>query len=125
MTELELVRKQRAILSDTLKEIATNNRTPSWISELCRVGVSKARALELDKNCSCVHEKKGEKQSPIVPGDIVRGTDPSDKCSYQVVSLSTTIDNVNLWNIRILKGDKNSPAGLIVNNVPENKISKN
>ncbi len=122
MTEVELLKRQRAILSNALRTIATNNRTPAWISDICKKEVSKARALESQDEDS---PRTQQDFSALEPGDIVRNTDSKDKCVYQLVRVSTTLDGIRLWDIRILKGDERNPQGLLVNNVPENKFVKN
>ena len=116
MTELELVKEQRHILSETLKKIATNRNTPAWICETCRLGIDKARTLET--NCST-------DSVTFSVGDIVSNIDRKDKCKYQLLSISTELDGIRLWNVRIVSGDRNNPPGLTVCNIPENKFCKN
>lgn len=122
MTELELVKQQRTILLEALKTIATNTKTPKWISELCKREVTKARSLSTTEQEPVQYT--GAQNASFEPGDIVRPVDETDKCVYQIVSLSTNIEGVNLWNIRILKGDRNNPVGFVVSNVPETKFHK-
>lgn len=126
MTEIELLKKQRGILSCALRTIATNSRTPDWIKELCKKEVHKARSLEKgEPSAQVVKETVGEKNDTFGPGDLVRNKDEKDSCVYQLLEISTVMDNIRLWNIRILKGDAKNPAGLIVHNVPENKFLEN
>lgn len=126
MTELELITKQRDIFLNALKTIATNKRTPDWISKYCRNEVTKARELKQNESGDDkdILTKEQILSAPFEPGDLVRNYDEKDKCVYQIVRLSTTIDGVNLWDLRIIKGDDKNPVNHIVPNVPENKFHK-
>lgn len=122
MTETEIIIKQKQILADALKTIGTNKRTPGWIVDVCKRAVINAR--EVEKECSLVTTSKSVVTTPIELGDIVHSNDPKDKCVYSVVRLSTTIDNVKLWDLSVLKGDGKAQIGQIAHNVPETKFHK-
>lgn len=122
MTETEIIVKQKQILADALKTIGTNKRTPSWIVDVCKRAVINAR--EVEKESSLAATNTPITATPIEPGDIVRSNDPKDKCIYSVVRLSTTIDNIKLWDLSVLKGDGRAQVGQIAHNVPETKFHK-
>lgn len=129
MTEVESLIQQRSILLNTLKEIATSKRTPSWISEMCKRGVMRAREVRVDKAPveqveTATPQQTAANNATIEVGDLVYGNDAGDKCVYAVVRLSTTIDGMNLWDIQVVKGDAHDVVGNVHHNVPENKFHK-
>ena len=121
MTETEILVKQKQILAEAIKTIGTNRKTPSWIVEVCKRAVLDARKVE---ESSQTQLTKVAISTQFEPGDIVRATDPKDKNVYSLIRVSTTIDNMKLWDLSVLKSDGKSPVGGIAHNVPETKFHK-
>ena len=45
-----------------------------------------------------------------------------DECIYQIIGQSDPINGINLFTLKIIKGNKANPPGYIVYNVPETML---
>lgn len=133
--------QQIKILVEAIRKIATNPRTPSWIKNPLENAVKEAKALQ-----PSVHpdetEKAPEQDSmahaepiknaehithaePIeneVGAECVDALDPKDGCLYKIVRRGLVIDGVQLWDALVLRGDKKTPAGVTILNVPNHYL---
>ena len=55
----------------------------------------------------------------FVPNEKVISNVENDPCLYEVVEVLLPVGGVNLYNLKILTGNKNNPPGLIIHNIPE------
>lgn len=121
MNDIDILTEQRRVLLETLKTIATDKRTPNWISDHCRDGAKKAKNVELENGTTIKTENPPEILSPIQIGDLVKNVDSKDTTIFEVLELSCELDGVKLWNLRVMSGDMN---GVIIHNIPGTKLNK-
>lgn len=110
--------KQRDILFNACKVIATNKRTPEWIQKYLITEVTKAKNVDevdisdLELDAPVKHEFKV---------DEIVSTTKIDKTEYKmkIKSEGSVIDGVKLWNCVIVAGDGPRGIGYEIPNVPE------
>lgn len=114
MEELEIVRKQRDILFNACKSIATNKKCPDWISKVLTTAAMNAKQLQKD-----VKTKNDVKLSNELKLDaIVKSNIKNDDCVYKIINIGPEIQGVQLYDVIIIKGNATNPEGSIVHNVP-------
>ena len=123
MTEtISIERQQCRMLVEAIKKIVTNPRTPNWIKNPLETAVKDAKSLkpsETTANEENVPEETFTAQIELdVDVECIDALDPGDKCLYKIVSKGLEIDHVQLYDIQVLKGDKKTPVGVIMHNVP-------
>ena len=131
LMETSVEKQQLKIIVDAIKKIVTNPRTPNWVKNPLEEAVKTAKALsKSDSAAASVTAQVKEKTSVQaletaqmeVGATCVDALDPKDECLYQVIDKDLEIDHVQLWTIKVTKGDKKTPAGTIMHNVPENYL---
>lgn len=120
MNNVDILTEQRRVLLETLKTIATDKRTPDWISNHCRDGAKKAKNLENDVNLK-TEKPPQEINIPISIGDLVKNIDEKDQTIFEVLELSCEMDGIKLWDLRVMNGSMN---GVIIHNIPSIKLKK-
>lgn len=126
MTEqISVERQQLRMLVEAIKKIVTNPRTPNWIKNPLETAVREAKALK--PSTSPVQEKtdpEGPKMEDPEPvelciGCVCKNSEmPEDECLYEIVREGLAIDGVQLYDVKVVKGDKRTPKGVIQHNVP-------
>lgn len=108
--------KQRDILFEACKKIATHKNCPAWIETIIRNAVAEAKSIkeEFEGFDTPVTDLR-----PFEIGDVCKSNRPNDKCKYKIISEHDPIEGIRLFTIQILEGDINNPVGLMVPNVPE------
>jgi hypothetical protein len=129
--ETSVEKQQLKIIVDAIKKIVTNPRTPGWVKNPLEEAVKTAKALSKSDSAAAgvtaqVKEKTSvqalETASMEVGATCVDALDPKDECLYQVIDKGLEIDHVQLWTVKVTKGDKKTPAGTVMHNVPENYL---
>lgn len=115
--------KQRDILFEACKEIATNKRTPEWISGILTQAVKTARQVKDDFWEEGIGDKKQETYKEPQVG-LKGKIDMLDNTPYYVEILKEAeeVEGIKLFHIRILNGKGPHAIGSIVYNVPGNWI---
>lgn len=123
--QISVERQQLRMLVEAIKKIVTNQRTPNWIKNPLETAVREAKALK--PSTSPVQEKtaqEGPKMEYMEPvelclGCICKNSEmPEDECLYEIVREGLAIDGVQLYDVKVVKGDKRTPRGIIQHNVP-------
>ena len=111
--------KQRDILFNACKAIATNKRTPEWIQKYLIAEVTKAKNVDATDDISTL-ELDAPKPHEFKVDEIV-STTKIDKTEYKmkIKSEGSVIDGVKLWNCVIVAGDGPRGIGYEIPNVPE------
>lgn len=114
------------MLVEAIKKVVTHARTPEWIKKQLETAVREAKGLQMvDRETAPdrLETAKAEIPDHLAVGVYARSVDPKDKCLYQIEAESFVIEGVQLWDVKIVKGDDKNPVGTVVHNVPETKIS--
>jgi len=126
------------ILVDAIKKVVTHSRTPDWIKRDLEAAVKEARSAYKRVDSSCCVGPGRESESPSESTDMreadrdqsykavdlsvgalcVDALSEDDSCLYEITAEGMTIDGVKLWDVRVVRGDKRTPAGVTVHNVP-------
>lgn len=117
---MDLRLEQLNILMNEIRLVIGNKNCPEWIVKRLGEGVKKAKSLA--DNNTFIDPDKPEPDYTLRPfniGEEVLSTKDGDECIYQIIEQSDPINNINLYSIKIIKGNKNNPPGYIVYNVPE------
>lgn len=124
-------KQQLKIIVEAIKKIVTNPRTPNWVKNPLEEAVKTAKALSKSDSAASGVTVQVESKTPVeametAPMEIgatcVDALDPKDECRYRVIDKGIEIDHVQLWTVKVTKGDKKTPAGTVMHNVPENYL---
>lgn len=110
------------MLVEAIKKVVTHARTPEWIKKQLEGAVREAKGLQRVEG-NTAPDRLETAPAELSVGCYAKSKDPKDKCLYEIVGESFVIEGVQLWDVRIVQGDKNNPVGTVVHNVPETKIS--
>ena len=121
---MNVFEKQRDILFDACKKIATDTKCPKWIADFLREEVMKAKQVKDDfpdlKDC----QETPQTDAPFEVNDIVVVTNNGASCVAKLVKEAIPVDNIRLFDIQIVEGDKNNQVGQIYYNIPETLMKR-
>lgn len=129
--ENRVEKQQLKIIVEAIKKIVTNPRTPNWVKNPLEEAVKTAKALSKSDSAAASVTAQVESEKPVealetAPMEIgatcVDALDPNDECRYKVIDKGLEIDHVQLWTVKVTKGDKKTPVGTVMHNVPENYL---
>lgn len=116
---MDIIEEQNKILFNAIRSVATNKKCPDWIKDILSKSVMEAKKLKMTGS-GPIPERK-----PIEVGDIVKNAnEPKDVCLYQVIELADVMDNIKLFNVKVVKGNNSVVAGTILHNVGEHLLVK-
>lgn len=118
---MEDIRKEQLnILLNCIKKVVSNKNCPEWIARDLTIGVKNAKSINSENITSRTNTIEiDETYRPFEINDKVVSNVEGDECIYQIIGQSDPINNINLFTIKIIKGNKSNPPGYIVYNVPE------
>lgn len=116
MENIEIIRNQRDILFNACKSIATNRKCPDWVSKVLTTAVMNAKQLQ--KNVK--NENIAELSKNLELNAVVKSNKENDNCIYKIVKIGPIVQEVQLYDLVIIKGNKDNPEGTIIHNVPSN-----
>jgi RNA polymerase subunit RPABC4/transcription elongation factor Spt4 len=121
---MNILEKQRDILFDACKKIATDTKCPKWIADFLREEVMKAKQVKDDfpdlKDC----QETPQTDAPFEVNDIVVVTNNGTSCVAKLVKEAIPVDDIRLFDIQIVEGDKNNQVGQIYYNIPETLMKR-
>ena len=121
---MNILEKQRDILFDACKKIATDTKCPKWIADFLREEVMKAKQVKDDfpdlKDC----QETPLSDKPFEVNDIVVVTNNGASCVAKLVKEAIPVDDIRLFDIQIVEGDKNNQVGQIYYNIPETLMKR-
>lgn len=121
---MDVKTRQLNILMETMRDIIKAKTCPDWVARKLAEGVKQAKSLcEEETAAPAVHGYRTVNiVRPFEIGELATSNIENDKCLYRIVDVADAIQGVNLYTVKIEKGDKNNPEGYTVYNVPETKL---
>ena len=118
---MDLKTQQLNILMETMRDVIKAKTCPDWVARKLADGVNRAKTLgtepaEVEDFSEYTVDYTVR---PFEINECVVSNIKDDKCLYRILEQSDPIDGVNLYTLRIEKGNKANPPGYIVHNVPE------
>lgn len=117
----ELFTKQRDILFEACKKVATNKKCPPWISEILRNAVMEAKNLK--EEFPSFDETEPEVQT-LNLNDIVIIESNKTSCKAKLIEETDTIQNIRMFNVQVIETNANHQKGQIFHNIPETFMRK-
>ena len=126
--QISIERQQLRMLVEAIRKIVTNQRTPNWVKNPLERALREAKALKT--SAPQVQEKTVPEEPEIreVPevqevelciGCICKNSEMAeDECLYEIVREGLVIDGIQLYDVKVVKGDRRTPRGVIQHNVP-------
>ena len=114
MTEIEIIRQQRDMLFNACKSVATDKKCPDWISKILSQAALNAKKLQ--ENFVPSNEQQLSKTLEL--NAIVKSNKPNDTCLYKIINVGLVVQDVQLFDVVIIKGNSQNPEGSIIHNVP-------
>lgn len=120
MTEIEIIRQQRDILFESCKKVATDKKCPDWIAKILSSAVINIRKLQ--------ESEKIESSNPLALSKelaldaIVKSYISGDTCIYKIIRVGDVIQDVQLFDVQIVKGNSKNPDNLVIHNVPSTML---
>lgn len=119
MTDIDIIRKQRDIVFEACKQVATNKNCPSWAAKILSTAAMQAKKLQ-DTEYEVTDNFALSKTKEL--NSIVATNKYNDKCIYKIIKIGQIIQDVQLYDLVVIKGNKSNPEGSILYNVPESWI---
>jgi hypothetical protein len=122
---MDLKTQQLNILMETMRDVIKAKTCPDWVARKLADGVKRAKTLgnepaEVDEFSEYTVDYTVR---PFEINECVVSNVKDDKCLYRILEQSDPIDGVNLYTLRIEKGNKANPPGYVVHNVPETMLN--
>lgn len=121
---MEDIRKEQLnILLNGIKKVVSSKNCPEWIARDLTVAVKNAKSVNsenIEKSTNKIEIE--ETYRPFKVNDKVTSNVNDDECVYQIIGQSDPINGINLFTLKIIKGNKTNPPGYIVYNVPETML---
>lgn len=119
---MEVKAEQLNILLNAIKDIVRSNHCPEWVASRLTAAVKAAkeyRSSEPSPASSTSQYVVDETIRPFVVNEEVISNVQNDICLYKIVNILDPVGGITLYNLQILKGNKDNPPGMIVHNIPE------
>lgn len=116
-TSIEIIRQQRDILFNACKNVAKDKKCPDWISKILTNAAMNAKKLQNVDNTAKQDNAYGLSDRLEV-GALVKSNVKNDMCIYKILKEGLVIQDVQLYDVQIVKGNEKNPEGHIVYNVP-------
>ena len=116
--------EQLNILLGGIKKVVSNKNCPEWVAKALTQAVKTAKELNTEREPvpdSALREIDYTLR-PYKVDDLVASNIQGDTCLYQIIGQSDPINNINLYTLKIIEGNKTNPPGSIAYNVPETMI---
>ena len=122
---MDLKTQQLNILMETMRDVIKAKTCPDWVARKLADGVKRAKTLgqepaEVEEFSEYTVDYTVR---PFEINECVVSNIKDDKCLYRIIEQSDPIDGVNLYTLRIEKGNKANPPGYVVHNVPETMLN--
>lgn len=121
---MNTLEKQRDILFDACKRVATDQKCPKWIADFLRDEVMKAKQVKEDfpdlKDC----QETPQTDQPLSVNDIVVVTSNGVSCVAKLVKEAIPVDDVRLFDVQVVENNKNHQIGQVFHNVPESLMRR-
>lgn len=114
--------EQLNILMNEIRVVISNKNCPEWIIKRLGEGVKKAKAVKETDEPTVSQYEPDYTSRPFVVGENVISNIDDGNCVYEIVEQQDPIDNVNLFVLKIIKGNKNNPPATLIHNVPETML---
>lgn len=118
--------EQLNILLNGIKKVVSNKNCPEWVARALTVTVKNAKELNPNAIKEAASQETeieiDETYRPFEINDKVASNISGDTCIYQIIGASDPINNINLFTLKIVKGNKTNPPGSIAYNVPETML---
>lgn len=117
MDSIDIVRQQRDILFNACKSIAKDKKCPDWISKILTTAAMNAKKLQNNEQIA-KQDSAYALSKELAVGAIVKSNVKNDPCIYKILKEGLVIQDVQLYDVQIVKGNEKNPEGHIVYNVP-------
>lgn len=115
--QIDTVRQQRDILFNACKNIVKDKKCPDWISKILTNAAMNAKKLQTNKHVA-QQDNAYALSKELTVGAIVKSNVKNDPCLYKILKEGLVIQDVQLYDVQIVKGNEKNPEGHIVYNVP-------
>lgn len=120
---MDIKTQQLNILMETIRDIVKMPSCPDWVSRRLSIGVKKAKDLQSEQTADTAAGYEIDPEyRPFTIDEYVVSNVKNDVCLYKITDTSDPINGINLYTLRIEKGNKDNPPGYIVYNVPETML---
>lgn len=121
---MDIKTEQLNILLNGIKKVVGSKNCPEWIAKSLTQTVKNAKDLSSDKipnNTTNSHEIDYT-YKPFNINDNVVSNIQDDTCLYKIIAQHDPINNINLFTLQIIEGNKTNPPGTMIYNVPETML---
>jgi len=116
MKDIDIIRSQRDTLFEACKKVATNKKCPDWISRILSDAVIQSKKLQAN-DVEVTSETTLSKTIEV--GATVASNKYNDTCIYKIKAEGPIVQGEQLYELVIIKGNKDNPEGSILYNVPK------
>lgn len=115
--QIDTIRQQRDILFNACKNIVKDKKCPDWISKILTNAAMNAKKLQTNEHVA-QQDNAYALSKELTVGAIVKSNVKNDPCLYKILKEGLVIQDVQLYDVQIVKGNEKNPEGHIVYNVP-------
>jgi len=119
MTEIDIIRQQRDLLFESCKKVATDKKCPDWIAKILSSAAMNAKKMQ-ENVTETTSEFTLSKELGL--NAIVKSNKKSDSCIYKIVRVGDIIQDIQLYDVVIIKGNTQNPEGTVIHNVPASML---
>lgn len=117
MDNIDIVKQQRDILFNACKNIAKDKKCPDWISKILTNTAMNAKKLQNNEQIA-KQDSAYALSKELAVGAIVKSNVKNDSCLYKILKEGFVVQDIQLYDVQIVKGNEKNPEGHIVHNVP-------
>lgn len=115
---MTIYEKQRDVLFEACKKIATDQKCPKWIADILRDAVISAKNIKEDFP-SFSNDQDLHSEHTLQLGDIVIITNNNTSCVAKLIEEQLSPGNIRIFDVQVIEGNKYNTVGTIFHNVPE------
>ena len=122
--DVNVLQQQIEILFEACKKVATAQNCPKWIADLLREEVMKAKQVQAEFPTLSTGQEVYQEVKPFEVGEIVVINNNGVSCVAKLVKEAIPVDEVRLFDVQVVQGNKNHNPGQIFYNIPETKMTR-
>ena len=116
---MNIYEKQRDILFEACKRIATDSKCPKWISDILRDEVMKAKQVKEEFPSLEDSKESIATVQPLDINDIVIINSNNVSCVAKIIKEDIPVNDIRLFDVQVVENNKYHNIGQIFHNVPE------
>lgn len=121
---MNIQERQRDILFEACRKVATTPNCPKWIADFLRNEVMRAKQIKEEFPTLSDAQETYVPAQPLQVGDVVTINNNGVRCVARLLNEAIPVDGIRLFDVQVAENSKNHSVGQIFHNIPETMMTR-